>query len=222
METKESSIELEEFGQTVSTRVVIPTEPICLLVLSHGAGAGIDHKFMVKIQQELGNLGIASFSFNFIYMELGNRPPFRTTKPIKTFIEIWKHVSKNYDYPMFASGKSYGGRIGSMAIDQLEDANGLIFLGYPFHPPGNLEKLRTEHLYEIKLPMLFLQGTRDNLSNSEIANTFVEVHNPSSIVWLEDGDHSWKPRKKSGLTEEGLMKEACNRIREFCLKHKSN
>ena len=84
METKESSIRLDELDQTVSTRVVMPTNPVCLLVLSHGAGVGIDHKFMVNIQQELGKLGIASFSFNFIYMELGNRPPFRTTKPIST------------------------------------------------------------------------------------------------------------------------------------------
>lgn len=220
METKESSIKLEEFDQIITTRVVIPTNALCMIVLSHGAGVGIEHKFMVDIQQELGKLGIASFSFNFIYMELGNRPPFRTTKPIKTIIEIWKHVSQNYDYPMFVSGKSYGGRIGSMAIDQLEGSNGLIFLGYPFHPPGNLEKLRTEHLYQIKLPMLFLQGSRDNLSNFEIANSFVNSHDPSTIVWLEDGDHSWKPRKKSGLTQDDLLQKACKHIKEFCLKHK--
>ncbi|MCE7733525.1 MAG: dienelactone hydrolase [Candidatus Heimdallarchaeota archaeon] len=219
MKTKESSIKLEEFDQTVTTRVVIPNDTLCMLVLSHGAGVGIEHKFMVDIQQELGKLGIASFTFNFIYKELGNRPPFRTTKPIKTMIEIWKHVKRHYDYPMFVSGKSYGGRIGSMAIDQLEGANGLIFLGYPFHPPGNLEKLRTEHLYQIKQPMLFLQGTRDTLSDYEIANTFVDAHDPSTIVWLEDGDHSWKPRKKSGLTQEDLMQEACQQIKEFCLKH---
>ncbi len=142
------------------------------------------------------------------------------TNPQKTYIEIWDFVNQTYDMPLFAAGKSYGGRVGSTIVTQLKHCQGLIFLGYPFHPAKNTEKLRTEHLYNIEQPMLFLQGSRDALSTPEIANDFVNNHTSAELLWLEDGDHSWKPRKKSGFTQEQHMKTAARKILEFCTKHR--
>lgn len=216
MNMKESKLQISNEDTAISVREVIPDNPISLLVISHGAGAGIDHQFMRDIQNQLAEVEIASVAFNFIYMEMGKRVPYRMTSPIRTYIEVWKLVLNEYDLPLFAAGKSYGGRVASMASDQLDGLEGLVFLGYPFHPPGKLDKLRTEHLYDISIPMLFLQGTRDNFSTTEIAYNFVNSHDSAHIVWLEDGDHSWKPRKKSGYTQEELMVQACEEIRNFC------
>jgi predicted alpha/beta-hydrolase family hydrolase len=216
MKISEEKLTLKEAETEISYRVVLPQKPVSMFVIAHGAGAGIDHQFMVDIQNQLAAVDIATLSFNFIYMQLGKRTPYRMTQPINTFVEVWNQVRSNYDYPLFAAGKSYGGRVASMASDRLDGVKGMVFLGYPFHPPGKLDKLRTEHLYNITLPMLFLQGTRDNFSTPEIANSFVSNHGSSTIVWLEDGDHSWKPRRKSGCTQEDLMVQSSKEIRKFC------
>lgn len=217
MKFDERKYSLKTVEGSISTRSVHPENPIAMLILAHGAGAGIEHQFMVDIQQEMAKVGLASFAFNFLSREQGKGVPFRMTRPIKTYVEVWDYAAETYNLPQFAAGKSYGGRVGSMAVDQLSNCKGLIFLGYPFHPPGKLEKLRTEHLYNINLPMLFLQGTRDALSTADIANKFIDEHKPAKIVWLEDGEHSWKPRKKTGLTQKDLMINSCKEMRGFCL-----
>ncbi|MHA2501791.1 MAG: alpha/beta hydrolase family protein, partial [Candidatus Kariarchaeaceae archaeon] len=149
----------------------------------------------------------------------GKRTPFRMTNPMKAFEEVWAHVAATHDLPMYVAGKSYGGRVGSMMLDRLPICRGLIFFGYPFHPPGKPEKLRTEHLYDITLPMLFLQGERDEFATADLVHDFVGNHEYARLIWLEDGDHSWKARKKSGFSQADHIRRAAVEVQTFCANH---
>ena len=109
-----------------------------------------------------------------------------------------------------------GGRVSSKIHEYLEGVLGLIFFGFPIHAPGKPEKLPAEYIYQIKHPMLFLQGSRDSFSNKETTEKFIADLKNAELHWLEDGDHSWKPRKSSGRTQEELIEEASKLILSFC------
>ncbi|KHL01915.1 alpha/beta hydrolase family protein [Sinomonas humi] len=170
-----------------------PEAPDATVVLAHGAGAGMDHPFMVGFAEALTGLGIATLRFNFAYMEAGKRVPDRAPKAIPVWAAAAEEARRRSDgEPLWAAGKSFGGRMASMALAEgAIDPAGLIFLGYPLHPAGKPEKLRDEHLYGLRVPMLFLQGTRDTLANRELLDAVAVKLPTATLTWQEGGDHSF-------------------------------
>lgn len=210
---------IKAYDEVVSIRYLEPKKSKCLYIIAHGAGAGIEHPFMETCQKLLYDVNIATYAFNFIYKEKGKKFPGGKKALDETYKAVWKHVVENFDYPVFIGGKSMGGRISSRVIDDLKDVKGLIFLGYPIHPPGRPEKFSSPQLFEIDHPMLFLQGSRDAFSSQPFASKTVESTKNGKLIWLNGGDHSWKTRKKDDKTQEQLMAQATSAIVNFCNTH---
>lgn len=167
--------------------------PDATVVVAHGAGAGMDHPFMVGYCEALNGLGLATLRFNFAYMEAGKRLPDRAPKAIPVWAAALAEARRrSAGEPLWAAGKSFGGRMASMAVAEgAMDPAGLVFLGYPLHPAGKPEKLRDEHLYGITLPMLFLSGTRDALATADLLGSIVAKLPTAVLAWQEGGDHSF-------------------------------
>ena len=181
------------------------------LLLAHGAGAPMDSPFMNAIADSVAAAGIEVIRFEFEYMakrrEDGTRRgPDRAPKLIARFKEVLSLVGPAAE--VVIGGKSMGGRIASMIADEV-GAAGVVCLGYPFHPPGKPERLRTAHLETLKTPTLIVQGTRDRLGSEEEVAAY--TLSPSiELAWMADGDHSFKPRKKSGRTAEQNLEAAAD------------
>jgi hypothetical protein len=185
-----------------------PPNASTTVVLAHGAGAGMDTPFMEYFAQGLAEGGLRVVRFEFPYMAQRRlagpkRPPDRADVLRQNWLEV---IGQFPGQRLVIGGKSLGGRIASVIADEAQMA-GLVCLGYPFHPSGKPSHTRIEHLRTIKTPTLILQGTRDPLgSRNEVAGyplaTAVRLH------WLEDGEHSFKPRKASGRTEMENWQEA--------------
>jgi hypothetical protein len=186
------------------------------VVLAHGAGAPMDSPFMDVVAEGLGDGGLRVARFEFPYMqrrrsEGGRRPPDR--QPI--LLDCWRVVIADLGPAsrLVIGGKSMGGRMASLIADECGVA-GLVCLGYPFHPPGRPEKQRTEHLRDLATPTLVLQGERDTMGTRDDVAGY-DLSSSISVHWLGDGDHSLKPRKKSGRTNEQNLAEAITAIRDF-------
>jgi hypothetical protein len=194
--------------------------PVARLILAHGAGAGKEHEFMQAVARALNALSIEVVLFNFPYMQViketgKRRPPDKAEKLLAHFSELIDHVSQTrQSLPTFIGGKSMGGRMATMLIDNTESVKGAAILGYPFHPPGKPEKTRTEHLETIAKPILIVQGERDTFGTQNE----VEAYTLSSSIhceFLVDGDHSLKPRKASGKTYQEHIERASTLIEAF-------
>ncbi|GAB3285016.1 alpha/beta hydrolase [Sinomonas notoginsengisoli] len=177
----------------VSGVYVRPDGAEATVVVAHGAGAGMDHPFLVGYCEALNRVGLATLRFNFAYMEAGKRVPDRPPKAIPVWAAALAEARRrSAGEPLWAAGKSFGGRMASMAVAEgAMDPVGLIFLGYPLHPAGRPEKLRDEHLYGLTLPMLFLSGTRDTLATGELLEGVVAGLPTATLTWQEGGDHSF-------------------------------
>lgn len=192
-----------------------PRDAAATVVLTHGAGADMNTPFMEAFAQGLAaqNLRVARFEFPYMQKirETGRRrPPDRA--PV--LLQTWEAVIDSLDTrPLLIGGKSLGGRIASMMADK-KQVSGLICLGYPFHPPGKPDRLRTEHLLTLKTPTLICQGSRDPFGTAEEVAQFGL---PASIRmhWLGDGDHSFNPRKKSGRSCDQNWQEAIQAVVDF-------
>jgi uncharacterized protein len=186
------------------------------LVLAHGAGAPMDHPFMNTIAEGVAGKDVRVVRFEFPYMAARrsgghSRAPDREA----VLMQTWRDVIAKLGAPdhVLVGGKSMGGRIASMVADEV-GAAGLICLGYPFHPPGAPTRLRTAHLEKLKTPALILQGTRDSFGLPEEVGKY-KLSSKIRVVWIADGDHSFKPRKSSGHTYEQSMSEAIARMKTF-------
>jgi predicted alpha/beta-hydrolase family hydrolase len=184
-------------------------------VLAHGAGAGMSSPFLERFARRLAERGVAVVRFEFPYMCRrrqggGRRPPDRTA----VLEESWRRVvaALGGGPRLVIGGKSMGGRIASRVADELSAA-GLVCLGYPFHPPRRPERTRVAHLAELVTPTLIVQGTRDPFgSPAEVAG--YRLSPAVRLAWIEDGDHSLVPRKRSGRTEEGNLAAAVEAVLE--------
>jgi uncharacterized protein len=180
----------------VSGAFARPRRSPATLVVAHGAGSGMDHPFLVGFARELNDLGVATLRFNFPYMEAGRRSP----DPQVAAVNAWRAAfdlasAKSGRTKVFAGGKSYGGRMASVAAAEGMPAAGLVFLGYPFHPPGKPEKVRDEHLYGIGVPMLFMHGTLDAFADPALLRRVLKKLGPTAIDRpTEGGDHSFNVR----------------------------
>jgi predicted alpha/beta-hydrolase family hydrolase len=200
------------------------------VIFAHGAGANMSHEFMSEISLLLNESGINVVRFNFPFMDKRaltgiKYPPDRMPKLLLCYEEIIKHVAKlleNTELPLFIGGKSMGSRVAASIVADpellsphlLNKVSGVFCLGYPFHPAKKPEKLRLEPLFGANKPVLIVQGDRDTLGNkSEIISYELAEH--CQCVFLDDGDHSLKPRVKSGFTYGAHMSRAVEEIVQF-------
>jgi predicted alpha/beta-hydrolase family hydrolase len=192
-----------------------PAKAARTILLAHGAGAAMDTEFMNMFAQGLAKNGLRVVRFEFPYMaehrKTGkSRPPDREPVLRETWLRVIESVKAD---SVYIGGKSMGGRIASLIADEAEVA-GLVCLGYPFHPTGKPEQLRVEHLKTIKTPTLIVQGERDPFgTRGEVAG--YKLSKNVRIHWLMDGDHSFKPRKSSGRTQEENWAEGVDTVARF-------
>ncbi len=186
------------------------------VVLAHGAGAPMDTPLMTTIAEGLAQRGLRVARFEFPYMAArrrgGSRRPPNSMAELE---ECWRQAIEQLGggRRLIIGGKSMGGRVASRIADDV-GARGLVCLGYPFHPPSNPEKSRTAHLAGLTTPTLILQGTRDPFGKpEEVAAYSLSPH--IRLHWLADGDHSFKPRKRSGLTQQDRLATAAAAIATF-------
>ena len=180
---------------TVSGAFARPDDAAATLVVAPGAGSSFDHPFLVGFTEALNDAGVATLRFNFPYREAGRRLPDRAPKAI----EAWRAAmaaaaERSPGHPVWAAGKSFGGRMASMAVAAGMPAAGLVFLGYPLHPPGKPDKMRDEHLYGIDRPMLFVQGTRDPFGTPEELAPVVDRIGAATLRMIDGGNHSFEVR----------------------------
>ena len=186
------------------------------LVLAHGAGAPMDSPFMEDMAAGVAKAKIRVVRFEFPYMaERRTTGKKRGPDRPAVLLDTWRSVidALGGGEKLFIGGKSMGGRIASMVADEV-GARGLVCLGYPFHAPGRPDRLRVDHLKKLKTPALLLQGTRDTMGSAEEVPGY-GLPKRIGLHWLEDGDHSFKPRKKSGRTLEQAMAEAIEATVQF-------
>lgn len=190
------------------------------MVLAHGAGAMMDTPFMETMATGLAQRGMQVSRFEFPYMAKrrldGKR---RGPDPQRVLLATWRDIITALmdETPLFIGGKSMGGRMASLVADE-PGVIGVICLGYPFHPPGKPERLRTEHLETMARPTLIVQGERDTFGRREEVSTYALAASVQ-IAWMPDGDHSFKPRKKSGYTEASNLQRAIDATAEFITQH---
>jgi predicted alpha/beta-hydrolase family hydrolase len=194
MESTESIRIVVEDG-TVSGAFARPADAFATLVVAPGAGSSFDHPFLVGFSDALNAAGVATLRFNFPYREAGRRLPDRAPRAINTWLAAMDAAAaRSPGQPVWAGGKSFGGRMASMAVAAGMPAAGLVFLGYPLHPPGKPDKPRDEHLYGIDLPMLFVQGTRDPFAAPDVLTPVVERIGTGTLRWIDEGNHSFEVR----------------------------
>jgi hypothetical protein len=190
------------------------------LVLGHGAGAGQASGFLVSFAGALAARGIDAVTFNFPYSEQGRRlpdPNARLEDCYRAVIEAVRDQKDLRGNQLAIGGKSMGGRIASqVAAGSIGDLAGLVFLGYPLHPPGRPDRLRANHLSRIKAPMLFVQGSRDALGTPDELRPLVSrLEPPADLYVIEDGDHSFKVPKRSGVSQEDVHRAIQDHIAEW-------
>ncbi|MDN3610697.1 alpha/beta family hydrolase [Vibrio ostreicida] len=185
-------------------------------IFSHGAGAGMEHSFMSSVAKSLSQKGIQVVRFNFPYMTKRNqdgkkRPPDRAPKLLEAYKAVIDDL--NLTGPVVIGGKSMGGRMASLLSDHNKVA-AVACLGFPFHPPGKPDKFKGDHLAVMSKPCLILQGERDTFGHREALSTYL-LSDAITVEFIPDGDHSFKPRKRSGHTESGNIALAVESLANF-------
>ena len=183
-----------------------PPAPRFGYVVAHGAGAGMRHPFLESIAQALLSRDIATLRYEFPYMEAKKSRPDSPAVAAGRVREAVERANQEWPgLPLLAGGKSFGGRMTSTAQCEspLPGVRGLVFLGFPLHPPGKPSVSRAEHLYQIRIPMLFLQGTRDEFAHRPLITEVCEQLGPrATLQWIEGGDHSFKVGKGRDIIAE--------------------
>lgn len=196
---------------------MVPIESFALLVFAHGAGAGMRHRFMDGVAGALAERNVATLRFEFPYMAEGRRrpdPPKRLTAAVRAAASF--AGDEHPDLPLFAGGKSLGGRMSSTAAAEGNlGVRGLVFFGFPLHAPGRDGTDRSTHLDSVREPILFLQGSRDKLARIDLIRSVHDRLNDagtlpsgvprSSLQVLEDADHSFRVPKRTGMTDNDVL-----------------
>jgi predicted alpha/beta-hydrolase family hydrolase len=200
----------------VSGLLARPENAQALYVLAHGAGAGMRHPFLERMAQGLGDHAIATLRYQFPYMERHARrpdPPAVAERTVRAAVLEATRAAPGL--PLVAGGKSFGGRMTSaaQANEPLPGVRGLVFVGFPLHPPGRPGTARAEHLFRIEVPMLFLQGTRDEFADLELLRPVVErLGERATLALVEGGDHSFHVLKRTGRTDAAVFDELVGTI----------
>ncbi len=207
MNQENMNIPISSQGTNVSAILTDPENATAMVVMAHGAGAGITHPFMESVAALMDARNLAVLRFNFPYMDEGKKRPDPMKKAVSVIDEVIRFAGSEFDYPLFAGGKSYGGRMASWAMAEHPDlpVHGIIFWGFPLHAPGKPSAERAEHLKSLPLHMLFLQGTRDTLANPELLIPLIKEIPNASLFMEEGADHSFHVLKQSGRTDKEVL-----------------
>src|SRR5881296_2538343 len=203
----------------VSGLLLRPVGARLLYVLVHGAGAGMRHPFLESIVRRLAEQGIATLRYQFPYMEQRARrpdPPAVAEATVRAAVDAAARAAP--ELPLVAGGKSFGGRMTSsaQAREPLPGVRGVVFLGFPLHPPGRPGDQRAEHLAEVQVPMLFLQGTRDDFADRPLLRGVVQRLGSRAALHLVDGaDHSFHVLKRSGRTDGEVLRELIGAVGDW-------
>jgi uncharacterized protein len=186
------------------------------IILAHGAGQGMESPFMKFFHDALPRRGFLSVQFNFEYIDKGRKIPDPQPKMQAVYREVVQEVLQaHHPRKILIGGKSMGGRVASYMAGDTPGVAGLVFLGYPLHPPGKQDQLRDTHLYDLGLPMLFLSGTRDTFAERPLLEKVVQrIGDRATLVWTQGGDHSLKAGKSGTATLEA----AAETIQTWCLE----
>jgi predicted alpha/beta-hydrolase family hydrolase len=214
-----------EPGREVSALMLTPPKPKFLLVLGHGAGAGMNHPFMANLADALAVADVASLRYQFPYMEAGRHVPDRPATLTATVAAAVRAASQAAPkLPVFAGGKSMGGRMTSQTAAQglLPDVRGLVFFGFPLHQPNRPDTKRAEHLAEVKIPMLFLQGTRDTLADLKLLRPAVKkLGSRATLHIIPTADHSFHVLKSASKTNAEILQELAATAANWMQAHAS-
>jgi hypothetical protein len=201
---------------SVSALVLKPKNTTAFLVFAHGAGAGMKHKFMESVAGRLADRGVGTFRYQFPYMEKQIKRPdseaVLTATVRAAVLEARKHADQ---LPLFAGGKSMGGRMTSIAAaaEPLEHVAGLVFFGFPLHAAGKPSATRGEHLARINQPMLFLQGTRDALADLRLLKPLcAKIGKRVEVFEIAGGDHSFHMLKSAGRSDDQVLSEVADKV----------
>ena len=211
-----------EDGGGVSALLLLPAEPRLMLVLAHGAGAGMAHPFLESLAAELAAVGVATLRYQFPYMEQRRRVPDSPavlTATVRAAVHAAAGLAPRL--PLIAGGKSMGGRMTSQAaaLQPLDGVRGLVFFGFPLHPPNKPGTKRAEHLKHVTVPMLFLQGTRDTLADLKLLKPICEdLGSRATLHIIETADHSFHMLKKSGKTDAEALRELAQTTASWALR----
>jgi predicted alpha/beta-hydrolase family hydrolase len=211
-------------GETLLLR---PPDARALLVLAHGAGAGMRHPFLQATAEALAAQSVATLRYQFPYMSQGVRgarpdPPAVAVATVRAAVAAASDTVP--DLPLFAGGTSFGGRMTSTAAAEspLDRVRGLVFLGFPLHPPGRPGNARATHLEQVKVPMLFLQGTRDTLAGLDLMRSLCDhLGARATLHGVDGGDHSFGVLKRSGRTNAEVIAELAATIAAWLTPHSS-
>jgi uncharacterized protein len=199
-----------------------PTNALHLLVLAHGAGAGMSHPFMENLANELSAAGVATLRYQFPYMEERRRVPDAPAVLTSTVVAAVGAAAKAApDLPLLAGGKSMGGRMTSQAVAQrpLDGVQGLVFFGFPLHPPKRPSTKRADHLAKVTVPMLFLQGTRDDLADLDLLRPVCAKLGPlATLSVVEGADHSFRMLKRSGTSDTAVLQQLVQTVASWTEK----
>ena len=220
---KRLTLEIDE-TRRVSALLQLPPAAKACFVFAHGAGAGMEHPSMEVVAEELGARGIATLRYQFPYMERGSRrpdpPPVCHATVRAAVTEAARQTPK---LPLFAGGRSFGGRMTSQAqaIELLPGVKGLAFLGFPLHPAGKPSTERAEHLRNVKTPMLFLQGTRDELASLELLQPVIkQLGARATLKLLQDADHSFHVPARTGRKDAEVRAEMLDALVTWIEQHR--
>jgi len=211
MKEERISIDLEAGKPPVSGIVMVPEKLKAMMILGHGAGAGMEHGFMTRMSNNLSAQNIGTLRYNFPYMEQGKRSPSAPSISENTVRAAVQKANQMFpDTILLAGGKSYGGRMTSQAQSKipLAGVSGLIFFGFPLHAPGKPGDSRGAHLHDIDIPMLFLQGSRDKLADLSLLKPLLNsLKNKSILKVIEGADHTFNMLKSATKTTDEVQLE---------------
>ena len=200
MKTRSLSLKISPSIGAVSAECIIPEKAACIITLAHGAGAGMNHIFMTTLAELLSQARIATMRFNFPFAENKKGRPDSPAVAHQTIETAISKAQKLFpELPLFTGGKSFGGRMTSQYLSTHPDAavKGVIFYGFPLHPPGKPSIERAEHLKNVKMPMLFLQGTRDELATWNLIESVCSSLRPATLIKIEGANHAFKAGKQN-------------------------
>jgi predicted alpha/beta-hydrolase family hydrolase len=213
MEAQSHTLHVSDGAGDVSALVATPRDVWAGYVLAHGAGAGMTHPFLERVAALLYGAGVATLRYQFPYMETRKHRPDPPAVAEQTVAAAVAAAGREFvGLPLFAGGKSFGGRMTSQAASRapLPGVVGLVFLGFPLHAPKRPSVARTAHLAQVTVPMLFVQGTRDDLASLDLVREVcASLGARATLHVVADGDHSFKGLKKTGRTHEEIMNEIC-------------
>lgn len=218
MKTRKQKFVAHPSKEKVSSVIQVPTEANAIVVLGHGAGAGMTHGNMENIVAALHSHQIATFRYQFPFMERGGGRDSKDVSLSTVANAVEKAASLEPNLPLYAGGHSFGGRMTSLAAADslLPQVQGLVFFAFPLHPPGKPSVDRAAHLSDIEVPMLFLSGTRDKLFSTDLFSPILQKLGTSATIhYLDTADHSYKTLKRTRKLNEDVFVEMARVVRHW-------